>query len=145
MALSKCLGNTKRTGVYIFNKSVSKCPNENVPKKWGQNLKKLPSQTKSARVKPKDLVTLESGHLSLFRYPTRGNGTYLGRGEPGIMAAMSCSSTTSLSTRTRCQGPCPPRHPQILPLQIPEIWSDPWFPPGFRCSAQSPQNRHCLL
>ena len=51
------------------------------PQKWGQNLKKLPSQTKSARVKPKDSVTLERGHLSLFRYPTRGNGTYLGRGE----------------------------------------------------------------
>ena len=31
-------------------------------------------------MKPKDLVKLESGHLSLFRYPTRGNGTYLGRG-----------------------------------------------------------------
>ena len=33
---------------------------------------------------PKDLVTLERGHLSLFRYPTRGNGTYLGRGELGV-------------------------------------------------------------
>ena len=31
-------------------------------------------------MKPKDSVTLERGHLSLFRYPTRGNGTYLGRG-----------------------------------------------------------------
>ena len=31
-------------------------------------------------MKPKDLVTLERGHLSLFRYPTQGNGTYLGRG-----------------------------------------------------------------
>ena len=66
MAESDCLGNTKRSGVYIFNKSVSKCPNEKCPQKWGQNLKKLPSQTKSARVKPKDSVTLERGHLSLF-------------------------------------------------------------------------------
>ena len=32
MAESDCLGNTKRTVVYIFNKIVSKCPNENVPK-----------------------------------------------------------------------------------------------------------------
>ena len=48
--------------------------------KWGQNLKKPPSQTKSARVKPKGSVTLEKGHLGLFRYPTRDNGTYLGRG-----------------------------------------------------------------
>ena len=32
MAEGDCLGNTKRTGVYIFNKSVTKCPNENVPK-----------------------------------------------------------------------------------------------------------------
>ena len=32
-------------------------------------------------MKPKDSVTLERGHLSLFRYPTRGNGTYLGRGD----------------------------------------------------------------
>ena len=33
-------------------------------------------------MKPKDSVTLERGHLSLFRYPTRGIGTYLGRGAP---------------------------------------------------------------
>ena len=32
MAESDCLGNTKRTWVYIFNKSVLKCPFENVPK-----------------------------------------------------------------------------------------------------------------
>ena len=32
MIESDCPGNTKRTGVYIFNKSVTKCPNENVPK-----------------------------------------------------------------------------------------------------------------
>ena len=38
-------------------------------------------------MKPKDSVTLERGHLSLFRYPTRGKGTYLGRGvERGILA-----------------------------------------------------------
>ena len=35
-------------------------------------------------MKPKDSVTLERGHLSLFRYPTRGNGTYLGRGGFGL-------------------------------------------------------------
>ena len=52
------------------------------PLKCSEYLKKPPSQTKSARVKPKDSVTLERGHLSLFRYPTRGNGTYLGRGGP---------------------------------------------------------------
>ena len=31
-------------------------------------------------MKPKDLVKLERGRLSLFRYPTLGIGTYLGRG-----------------------------------------------------------------
>ena len=41
MAESDCLGNTKRTGVYIFNKSVSKCPNENVPKN-GVKISKSP-------------------------------------------------------------------------------------------------------
>ena len=50
------------------------------PLKCSEYLKKPPNQTKSARVKPKDSVTLERGHLSLFRYPTRGIGTYLGRG-----------------------------------------------------------------
>ena len=29
-----------------------------------------------------DLVTLERGHLSWFRYPTHNIGTYLGRGLP---------------------------------------------------------------
>ena len=42
MIESDLLGNTKRTGVYIFNKSVLKRPIENVPKIWGQNLKKPP-------------------------------------------------------------------------------------------------------
>ena len=36
-------------------------------------------------MKPKDSVTLERGHLSLFRYPTRGIGTYLGRGALLVM------------------------------------------------------------
>ena len=31
-------------------------------------------------MKPKDLVTLKRGRLNLFRYPTWGIGTYLGRG-----------------------------------------------------------------
>ena len=68
------------------------------PQKWGQNLKKLPSQTKLARVKPKDSVTLERGHLSLFRYPTRGIGTYLGRG--GISSESNVSSVSSESSVT---------------------------------------------
>ena len=42
MGESDCLGSTKKTGVYIFNKSVLKRPIENVPKIWGQNLKKPP-------------------------------------------------------------------------------------------------------
>ena len=50
------------------------------PLKSNENLKKPPNQTKSARVKPKDLVTLKRGRLNLFRYPTWGIGTYLGRG-----------------------------------------------------------------
>ena len=50
------------------------------PLKSSENLKKPPNQTKSARVKPKDLVTLERGRLKLFRYPTWGIGIYLGRG-----------------------------------------------------------------
>ena len=53
------------------------------PPKSSENLKKPPNQTKSARVKPKDLVTLKRGHLNLFRYPTWGIGTYLGRGVGG--------------------------------------------------------------
>ena len=52
------------------------------PLKSSENLKKPPNQTKSARVKPKDLVTLEQGRLKLFRYPTWGIGIYLGRGVP---------------------------------------------------------------
>ena len=35
------LDNTKRTGVYIFNKNVLKCPNENVPKN-GVKISKRP-------------------------------------------------------------------------------------------------------
>ena len=50
MAESDCLGNTKRTGVYIFNKSVSKCPNENVPK----NGVKI---SKSSQAKPNRLAS----------------------------------------------------------------------------------------
>ena len=53
------------------------------PLKSSENLKKLPSQTKLARVKPKDLVTLKRGRLNLFRYITWGIGTYLGRGAGG--------------------------------------------------------------
>ena len=41
MIKSDCLGNTKRTVVYIFNKIVSKCPNENVPKN-GVKISKSP-------------------------------------------------------------------------------------------------------
>ena len=41
MTKSHCLGNTKRTVVYIFNKSVSKHPNENVPKN-GVKISKSP-------------------------------------------------------------------------------------------------------
>ena len=62
--------------MYIFNKSVSKCPFENVPK----NGVKI---SKSAQGNPKSLnhlVTLERGHLSWFWYPTHDIGTYLGRG-----------------------------------------------------------------
>ena len=32
-----------------------------------------------------DLVTLERGHLSWFRYPTHNIGTYLGRGVQGAV------------------------------------------------------------
>ena len=34
-------------------------------------------------MKLNDLVTLERGHLSWFRYPTHNIGTYLGRGVYG--------------------------------------------------------------
>ena len=49
--------------------------------KWGQNLKKPPQESKTTRLKLNDLVTLERGHLSWFRYPTHNIGTYLGRGD----------------------------------------------------------------
>ena len=37
-------------------------------------------ESKTTRLKLNDLVTLERGHLSWFRYPTHNIGTYLGRG-----------------------------------------------------------------
>ena len=50
------------------------------PTKLGKNLKKGSSQTELARVKLKGLVSLKSGCLILFRYPTHDFTSDLGRG-----------------------------------------------------------------
>ena len=89
MTESDCLGNTKRTGC-IFQQKCLEVSEGKCPQKWGQNLIMPPSQTKSARVKPKDSVTLERGHLSLFWCPTRGIETYLGRGAFGNVFMKTC-------------------------------------------------------
>ena len=58
MIKSDCLGNTKRTVVYIFNKIVSKCPNENVPKN-GVKISKSPNRN------PKPCKTLHTPQLDV--------------------------------------------------------------------------------
>ena len=50
------------------------------PIKVGENLKKVSSQIKLARVKLKGLVTLEAGCLNPFRYLTHDFKSFLGRG-----------------------------------------------------------------
>ena len=92
MAESDCLGNTKRTGVYIFNKSVSKCPNENVPKNGVKISKRAHRNPKPLAISIDDFLTLERGHLSWFCYPTHSSGTYLGRGVLGLICKLDLTS-----------------------------------------------------
>ena len=87
-----------------FPKKLTLVPLWKCPSKCSEYLKKPPFQTKSARVKLKDLVTHEQRRLNLFRYPTHGIETYLGRGVGrayvqyvNVAVASSESSDVSLS------------------------------------------------
>ena len=65
------------------------------PTKLGENLNKGSSQTELARGKLKGLVSLKSGCLILFRYPTHDFTSDLGRGGKAHISTYSHLSRQS--------------------------------------------------
>ena len=83
-------------------------------------------------MKLNDLVTLERGHLSWFRYPTHNIGTYLGRGEAVEHLGIEFSRCGADVTQT-------------YTYQAPQLQGSDCFPPGTSVTSEEVNAAACAI